>query len=196
MDQTKTCEACGARYGRKYGRIQFRASRACSLGCATSLGQRNRKRPTEDARFWAKVDKTPGHGPNGDCWIWTATTQRGGYGSFRVGRKTRKAHRIGFELQVGPVGDNDVLHRCDNPPCVRGAHLFLGDDRVNTKDKMAKGRQRAPLGEKNANARLTEEIVRRIRSDDRCGAEIATTYNVSPATVYAVLHRRTWRHVE
>lgn len=33
-----------------------------------------------------------------------------------------------------------VCHTCDNPPCCRGSHLFLGDALANMQDKVAKGR--------------------------------------------------------
>jgi hypothetical protein len=51
------------------------------------------------------------------------------------------AHRIAYELECGPVPEGMfVLHRCDNPPCVRVSHLFLGTRADNLADMRAKGR--------------------------------------------------------
>jgi hypothetical protein len=83
-------------------------------------------------RFWAKVDRTNTTG----CWPWLAsvTTRRGGYGQFRVGRKTRRAHVVAYELGVGPVPAGKVLdHLCRNPACVNPAHLEPVEHGENTR---------------------------------------------------------------
>lgn len=80
----------------------------------------NRTTPLAD-RFWAKVDKTPGHGPWGDCWLWTAAAYQNGYGYIweghtgsRIGRRVY-AHRVAFLLGNGiDPGDLNVCHSCDS----------------------------------------------------------------------------------
>lgn len=86
-------------------------------------------------RFWEKVRKGEG------CWEWTAATVQG-YGVIQMGRGlgTKRAHILSYELSIGPVNGRWVLHKCDNPPCVRPDHLFLGDVGDNNRDMMAKGR--------------------------------------------------------
>ena len=58
------------------------------------------------------------------------------------GGNTEYAHRLGWKIQNGELPDGaNVLHRCDNPPCVRGSHLFLGTIADNNADMKAKGRK-------------------------------------------------------
>jgi len=109
------------------------------------------------SRFWAKVKKSPG------CWVWTGSRLATGYGRLKARGKHYGAHRMAYELTFWAVPSGMcVLHRCDNPPCVRPDHLFLGSNRDNVADKVAKGRQargdthgsrtrpdRVPRGERN-----------------------------------------------
>ena len=87
--------------------------------------------------FWAGLDRS------GDCWIWTRERYPSGYGVLTRAGLRVKAHRLAWELTYGPTPDGLlVLHHCDNPPCVRPAHLFLGTQADNVRDMDAKGRRR------------------------------------------------------
>jgi hypothetical protein len=92
-------------------------------------------------RFWRYVERSTG------CWLWIGCRQRPGYG--RIGREggkgTRYAHHVSWELHYGPIPEGQqVLHRCDNPPCVRPDHLFLGSQLENVRDMWDKGRAVPP----------------------------------------------------
>jgi hypothetical protein len=90
-------------------------------------------------RFWEKVDKS------GECWTWRPVTGRHpfGYGMFTPQHGQRvTSHRFSWQLAHGPIPSGlFVLHKCDNPPCVRPDHLFLGTHKDNMADMKAKKRQ-------------------------------------------------------
>jgi DNA-binding MarR family transcriptional regulator len=107
--------------------------------------------------FWGKVRKF-----DDGCWLWLGHRDRGGYGSASYQGKTMGAHRVAYLTEVGPIPEGLwVLHKCDNPPCVRPDHLFLGTVADNNADAIAKGRQARRRG--NSHPSLTTLQVRAIR---------------------------------
>jgi hypothetical protein len=78
-----------------------------------------------------------------DCHVWTAGKTAAGYGEINFDGETKLAHRVAYELLVGPIPDGLlVCHRCDNPSCVNPKHFFLGSSDDNAKDMARKGRGR------------------------------------------------------
>lgn len=120
------CQDCG----RPTGRFAVR--------CVSCSVEARRVSTPVEPRFWPKVDQTGG--PDA-CWPWMACRNRHGYGKVGVGGISVTAHRAVWELANGPIPAGlHVLHRCDNPPCVNPAHLFLGTNADNVEDKVRKGR--------------------------------------------------------
>ncbi len=108
-------------------------------------------------RFWAKVEKTE------TCWIWIGAHNGRGYGHMNLSAgKARKyvgAHRIAWEMENGPIpAGMYVLHTCDNPPCVRASHLYVGTQSQNIRDAYQRGRK-VPAMQK-----VTDEQVLEIRA--------------------------------
>jgi hypothetical protein len=134
--------------------------------------------------------------PNTGCHLWTGATDKDGYGQFMYKGKTRakRAHRAAWVLYVGPLPDDiHLLHTCDTRPCVNTLHLKKGDQADNMEDCIKKGRNR-PI-DPGYRCKLTEEQVRKIRSDTRLNRIIAKEYGVSDRTISSVKLGQTYCHV-
>ncbi|MBA3583021.1 MAG: HNH endonuclease [Gemmatimonadetes bacterium] len=144
-------------------------------------------------RLWAKVNGRDE--PGDDCWEWMGLRNARGYGRIKVGRSSELVtHRVAWELTNGPIPDGlFVLHHCDNPPCVRPDHLFIGTTAENMADRDAKGRQ--ARGQRQGRARLVESDVRYIRSSTESQRELGRRFAVDRTTIKAVVERSSWRHV-
>lgn len=167
------------------------------------IGQREQK-PLAD-RFWPKVDKTPGLGPDGDCWEWRAYVHPTGYGQVGMSSQrgdTMHTHRASWILAHGDIPEGLlVLHKCDNRLCVNPDHLWLGTHKDNTQDMLTKGRRRpaeaCARGEAVTISKLTEDLVRQMRAEvGMTCKQLSEKYGVSPATCNRVILRQTWAHVE
>lgn len=81
--------------------------------------------------------------PDGSCLVFIGHREANGYGRFSVDRHMRWAHRVAWEIVNGaPPPGMYVCHHCDNPPCCRVDHLFLGTPGDNIRDMRRKGRAR------------------------------------------------------
>lgn len=151
-------------------------------------------------KWEAFVDKTPGQGPNGDCWIWTGPRTPTGYGIFQYPKKnTRGAHVASYWIHTEDfdTSGHEICHHCDNPPCVNPAHLFKGDVQINAKDCNEKGRR--PKGETHYRAKFNAEQVREIRKRYLEGVsvpDIAKEYGVNQTTLYYIISRKAYANVD
>lgn len=167
------------------------------------VGERRIKPLSE--RLSGKVDKSPGLGPNGDCWEWRGYVHPTGYGQIgrgAAGEGVIHTHRAAYMVAKGEIPDGLwVLHTCDNRLCCNPDHLWLGTPKQNTQDMIAKGRRRkasdTPRGEDVSLAKLTEEMVRAMRAEPPMTFRaLGEKYGVTAATANKVILRRTWTHIE
>lgn len=153
--------------------------------------------------FWSKVRKTS------TCWVWLGGKNRDGYGI--IGKDWRKvgAHRVAYEMQNGPIPEGlHVLHHCDNPPCVRGDHLWVGTHLDNLRD-MDRKKRRAPCyfglnplarkvssGEANGSAKVSWQIVEDIRNRYERGeikASLARCFGLGWSQIDRIVRGEHWK---
>jgi hypothetical protein len=115
-----------------------------------------------------------------------------------------------------------VCHTCDTPPCVNPLHLFLGTDKDNSDDKIAKGRAvyvahsfgddhwthrnpgASPIigkrGEENPAAKFTEAdiiaIRRRYAEGDISQLILAKEWGTEQTVIGQIVSGKRWAHVE
>lgn len=71
-------------------------------------------------RFWLQVT----FGTHDDCWAWKGAQNNKGYGRVRFNSVAVYAHRLAYELLIGPIPDGlELDHLCRNRACVNPAHL-------------------------------------------------------------------------
>jgi hypothetical protein len=150
---------------------------------------------TEYQRFmhWVQVADT------GSCWLWLGSIRSTGgnvkYGQFtNAAKQNESAHRAAWRLMKGPIpAGMSVLHHCDNPLCCNPRHLFSGTQADNMADMWKK--KRGLRGSRHGNSKLTEDIVRDIRSSKESGVELARRLGLTPTTICDIRKRRTWTHI-
>jgi len=153
-------------------------------------------------RFWSKVGITA----NPDrCWEWQGNKGVRNYGYFSVTVSPDRdlpviPTRIMYYLHYGvhPSG-KCVCHTCDNPKCVNPTHLFLGTNKDNTQDMIAKGRRHDIKGSACTWSKLTEEKVLEIRAKYGTGEssykKLGEEYNVEWSGIRDIIKRVNWKHI-
>lgn len=166
----------------------------------------------EKERFWSNVDRTPGQGVSGHCWIWQRSLTDKGYGRIAFKGQYYAAHRVAYFLTFGDLDTAlSVCHTCDTPPCCNPECLWQGTQKENIQDMIKKGRGLSdemrsilaksftPKGEAHGRSKLTEQQVREIRSlyipHQRGYKILARQFGVSPSCIALIIKRRKWAHV-
>ena len=135
-------------------------------------------------KFWSRTRI------EGDCLIWLGAKSSFGYGSLNLGKNHSlgrfvNAHRYAFYITKGDPGSLQVLHTCDNPPCVKPDHLYVGTRKNNMWDRDSRGR--------NRRAKLTLEQVKEIKSSsDAFVKQLAGRFGVTINQIENILLGRSW----
>jgi hypothetical protein len=109
-------------------------------------------------------------------------------------------HRLVLETYVGQCPEGmQTRHLNGNKQDNKLENLCWGSKKENMKDIVNHGTRVRHFGEKNGQARLTEQDVRMIIYMYRTGLflmqEIATGYKVGLATVSNIVNKKSWKHL-
>lgn len=153
------------------------------------------------------------------CWEFIGFIDDSGYGNIYYIDRVKRTHIVSYTLSVGKIPKNYkgkkacILHKCDNRKCIRPLHLFLGNRTLNNLDKLNKGRQSKGLkhslatigtkpyrpGEKNPNAKLTDEDADRIRllfhSGEYLQRELAEMFGCTQPNIGYIVRNESFVHM-
>lgn len=157
-----------------------------------------------------RAHQVPSSDPDA-CWGWTGGRTKAGYGVVRAGARQIYAHRLSYQINVGPIPDGLwALHHCDNPPCTNPTHLFAGTASDNAKDRQQKGRSgpfnlrhikgprpaSARFGTSNNAAKMTDEEILEIRRLYADGAmsqrALARRFGIHQSGVSRIISCKIW----
>ena len=142
-------------------------------------------------RFWRGLPSGPG------CWEWSGARSRG-YGYINSRYAKQQAHRVSWVLHFGAIPDGLlVCHHCDNKPCVRPDHLYLGTIADNTRDAGERGLM--SKGTARHNARLDPDLVialRQRRGEGVSWKRLAREFSVNATTIRHAVLGHTWAHIQ
>lgn len=122
--------------------------------------------------------------PNGECIESTYKARsQSGYAILQINNITTGAHRASWIVHFGEIPKGKwVLHRCDNPLCIKPDHLFLGTAKDNTNDMISKNRHNY-FGNKKYSRELVEKSIE-LRKQGKTYKEIEKITGIPFASVH------------
>ena len=110
--------------------------------------------------------------------------------------KMRTVHIMVLEAFVGPRPSpaHDGCHSDGNPINNLLGNLKWGTKLENMADRAEHGK--TARGERSGSAKLTPEIVRNIRQDERGSRLIAAELGLNTSTVKRIKNKQTWAHIQ
>jgi HNH endonuclease/NUMOD3 motif len=153
--------------------------------------EETRRKMSETQQRRSRIDpltrllrSTEKHDGSDGCWVWTGAKNQNGYGNFFLDGQIMKAHRASYQLHLGCIPEGlQVLHRCDNPSCIRPDHLFLGTPDDNMKDASSKGRLKGSTGyrhSKQVREKISNALAGKPKSEKAKAAYKASKREASP----------------
>lgn len=167
---------------------------------------------TKDGRVWSHPKETPvgrngGVKQDGGRWLnQIRVTQRTAHQRVYLHAKGKTfgmlVHRaVALAYIPNPHGLPHINHKDGDPTNNRVENLEWCDAAANARHAIAHGLTKMPeqSGSANSQSKLDEADVRRMRAEHATGescAVIARRFSLNPKTVWDIVHRKRWAHVD
>lgn len=138
-----------------------------------------------------RFEVCPVKGLEGDCHIWTGTTNRDGYGYLTIHSKPMRAHVLALEcyLKRHRQASEVTRHLCGVKKCCNPLHLQFGTQSENSIDAVRHG---------HAKTNLDIDKVRRIKEallEGTSRSFLASEYGCQEDTIRQIDTGASWKHV-
>lgn len=156
------------------------------------------RRPTTRSSnydMWTRIRLLSGSAEDAQsgCLKWQGVTSRG-YGKISYRGRLHRAHRLFYELMVGPIPAGlELMHVCDNPRCINPNHLRAATHSENISDAYAKGRKSVAQGPNHPRFRLSAEQVDEAMLSHEPASALAERMGVSASVIYRLRNGVTWK---
>ncbi len=155
--------------------------------------------------FWGRVEK------EGECLIWKGYIANGQPACRYMGKMNTRVRRIVYKLAIGDLPDDmRVITTCNNSMCVSQRHMKKVDLlglHVKMQNNAAQGDRHSSRthpecvsrGDQHWAAKLNSDQVRDIRTRRQFGQsidQIAAAFHMHRMTIWRVVTKKLWAHVE
>lgn len=142
-------------------------------------------------RFFKYTNKTD------YCWEWIGLKAPNGYGRIGIGGRKggmEYAHRASWIIHNGPIEKGKfVCHKCDNTSCVNPHHLFIGNAKENTLDRLSKNRRFPSVLRESAKLSLAKVFLIKKIYPLMSITDFSRMFKVSRNCIWQVLKDKSWK---